>query len=33
MSVSGDIFSLRCEPKEVSFDVTTTDVYITQVDL
>ena len=33
MSVSGDIFSLRCEPKEISFDVTTTDVYITQVDL
>ncbi len=33
MSVSGDKFSLRCNPKEISFDVTTTDVYITQVDL
>ncbi len=33
LSVSGDKFSLRCEPKQISFDATTTDVYITQVDL
>jgi hypothetical protein len=33
LGVSGDKFSLRCEPKQISFDATTTDVYITQVDL
>lgn len=33
LGVSGDKFSLRCEPKQISFDATTSDVYITQVDL
>jgi len=33
ISASGDKFSLRCSPKEITFDVTSTDVYITQVDL
>jgi hypothetical protein len=33
ISASGDKFSLRCNPKEISFDVTASDVYITQVDL
>ena len=33
ISVSGDRFSLRCNPKEITFDVTSTDTYITQVDL
>jgi len=33
VSVSGDKFSLRCSPKEITFDATSTDIYITQVDL
>ena len=33
MSVSGDKFSLRCAPKEILFDLYTTDVYITIVEL
>lgn len=33
MSVSGDRFSLRCNPKEISFDVSSTDIYITQVEV
>jgi hypothetical protein len=33
ISTSGDHFSLRCAPKEITFDVTASDVYITQVDL
>jgi hypothetical protein len=33
VSVSGDMFSLRCNPKEITFDATSTDIYITQVDL
>jgi hypothetical protein len=33
VSTSGDRFSLRCNPKEISFDITASDIYITQVDL
>lgn len=32
MTVSSDTFSLRCAPKEITFDVTATDIYITRVD-
>ncbi len=32
MTVSTDTFSLRCAPKEITFDVTATDIYITRVD-
>jgi len=33
VAVSTNAFSLRCAPKEIAFDVTTADIYITQVDL
>lgn len=33
VSVSGDTFALRCGAKEITFDATSTDIYITQVDL
>lgn len=33
MSISTDKFSLRCTPKDISFDITATDIYITRVDL
>lgn len=33
MSASGDSFSLRCAPRDITFDLYSTDVYITQVDL
>ena len=32
ISFSGDRFALKCNPKEISFDLTATDVYITRVD-
>ncbi len=33
ISFSGDRFSLKCSPKEISFDLNATDVYITRVDM
>jgi hypothetical protein len=33
IQVSGNKFSLRCEPKQITFDVHTTDVYIVRVDM
>lgn len=32
ISLSGERFSLKCNPKEISFDLRATDVYITRVD-
>jgi len=32
ISFSGNSFALKCNPKEISFDLTATDVYITRVD-
>jgi hypothetical protein len=32
ISLSGDRFALKCNPKEISFDLRATDVYITRVD-
>lgn len=33
ISISGDTFSLRCNPREITFDLYSTDIYITQVEL
>jgi hypothetical protein len=33
ITASTGLFYLRCDPKEIKFDVTTTDVYITQVEM
>jgi len=33
VTVSTDTFSLRCAPKEITFDLTSGDIYITQVDM
>jgi len=33
ISISGDKFSLNCQPKEISFDVYSTDVYIVHTDV
>ena len=33
ISASDNSFSLRCSPREISFDLYATDIYITQVDL
>ena len=33
ITASTGLFSLRCEPKSIKFDVTTTDVYITTVEM
>lgn len=32
ITVSSNVFSLRCQPKEITFDLYATDIYITRVD-